>query len=89
MSRRIFRAVVVSAIVLVAAGAYFIYGLIAAQGQGALAQAPLNNATSIPPAFIMAVDDSNSMTFERIFKGGDGRLQWNGSSFFSSAGVFF
>ncbi|MBB6574485.1 pilus assembly protein [Xanthomonas arboricola] len=89
MSRRIFRTVVVSAIVLVAAGGYFIYGLIAAQGQGALAQAPLNNGTSIPPAFIMAVDDSNSMTFERIFKGGDGRLQWNGSSFFSSAGVFF
>ncbi|MEA5124592.1 pilus assembly protein [Xanthomonas floridensis] len=88
MSRRIFRTAVVSAIVLAAAGGYFVYSLIAAQGQGALAQSPLNNATSIPPAFIMAVDDSNSMTFERIFKGGDGRLRWNGTSFFSSAGVF-
>ncbi|NJB94853.1 hypothetical protein GGR72_003232 [Xanthomonas arboricola] len=89
MSRRIFRTAVVSAIVLAAAGGYFVYSLIAAQGQGALAQSPLNNATSIPPAFIMAVDDSNSMTFERIFRGGDGRLRWSGSSFFSSAGVFF
>ncbi|WP_216361731.1 hypothetical protein, partial [Xanthomonas arboricola] len=58
MSRRIFRTAVASAIVLAAVGGYFVYGLIAAQGQGGLAQAPLNNATSVPPAFIMAVDDS-------------------------------
>ncbi|MCC8493102.1 pilus assembly protein [Xanthomonas hortorum pv. gardneri] len=89
MSHRIFRTAVVSVIVFVAVGGYFIYSLIAAQGQGALAQSPLNNATSVSPAFIMAVDDSNSMTFERIFRGGDGRLRWNGTSFFSSAGVFF
>ncbi|WDM77009.1 pilus assembly protein [Xanthomonas sp. NCPPB 1638] len=89
MSRRIFRTAVASAIVLVAVGGYFVYNLIAAQGQGTLAQSPLNNATSIPPAFIMAVDDSNSMTFERLFKGGDGRMRWNGSSFFSSSGNFF
>ncbi|WP_115513315.1 pilus assembly protein [Xanthomonas arboricola] len=88
MSRRIFRTAIVSATVL-AVGGYFVYNLIAAQGQGTLAQAPLNNANSIPPAFIMAVDDSNSMTFERIFKGGDGRLRWTGTSFFSSAGTFF
>ncbi|WP_372360904.1 pilus assembly protein [Xanthomonas sp. NCPPB 1325] len=89
MSPRIFRTAVVSAIVLAAAGGYFVCSLIAAQGQGALAQAPLNNVNSIPPAFIMAVDDSNSMTFERIFRGGDGRLRWNGTSFFSAAGTFF
>lgn len=74
---------------LLASGVYFIYNLFAAQGQGELAQAPMNSVSSAPPAFIMAVDDSNSMTFERIFVGGDGRMQWNGSSFFQSAGVFY
>ncbi|MBP6626592.1 MAG: hypothetical protein KA187_04155, partial [Arenimonas sp.] len=39
----------------------------AAQGQGNLAQAPLNLGTQVPPAFIMAVDDSGSMTFETLF----------------------
>lgn len=89
MSRRISRIAAASAAVLLGAGGYFAYSLFAAQGQGGLAQAPLNNTTSIQPAFIMAVDDSNSMTFERIFRGGDGRMQWNGSSFFRSAGVFY
>lgn len=89
MSRRTSRIVAASAAVLLGVGGYFAYSLFAAQGQGALAQAPLNNTTSIQPAFIMAVDDSNSMTFERIFQGGDGRMQWNGSSFFRSAGVFY
>ncbi|PKH71190.1 pilus assembly protein [Stenotrophomonas sp. Betaine-02u-21] len=89
MTRRTFRIAAASAAVVLGAGAYFAYSLFAAQGQGALAQAPLNNTTSIQPAFIMAVDDSNSMTFERIFQGGDGRMQWNGSSFFRSAGVFY
>lgn len=88
MARRTKRIALVSAVVLLGAGGWFIYGLLAAQGQGELAQAPLNSVTQTPPAFIMAVDDSNSMTFERIFPGGDGRMQWNGSSFFSSAGVF-
>lgn len=89
MSRRTSRIIAASALAMLGAGGYFAYNLLAAQGQGDLAQAPLNNTTSIQPAFIMAVDDSNSMTFERIFRGGDGRMQWNGSSFFSSAGVFY
>lgn len=76
-------------VLLLGSGLYFMYSLFAAQGQGELATAPLNSVSSAPPAFIMAVDDSNSMTFERIFVGGDGRLQWNGSSFFKSAGVFY
>ncbi|WP_038223052.1 hypothetical protein, partial [Xanthomonas maliensis] len=63
MSRRTVRTAIASVVLLVAVGGYFVYSLIAAQGQGALAQAPLNNATSIPPAFIISVDDSNSMTF--------------------------
>jgi type IV pilus assembly protein PilY1 len=63
----------------------------ARQGSGGLplAQSPLNVEDRVPSSFIMMVDDSNSMTFERIFSGGDGRLQWSGSSFFSSNGVFF
>lgn len=91
MSRRTARTVIASVIVLVAMGGYFIYNLIAAQGQDKLVQAPLNNGTQVPPAFIVVVDDSNSMTFERIFKGGDGRLQWNvsNSSFFKSDGTLF
>jgi type IV pilus assembly protein PilY1 len=44
----------------------------AAQGEGNLAQAPLNLGTQVPPAFIMAVDDSGSMTFETLFPGRDG-----------------
>nr|WP_243735448.1 PilC/PilY family type IV pilus protein [Xanthomonas oryzae] len=91
MSRRILKTAIASVIVLIAMGGYFVYNLIAAQGQEKLVQAPLNNGTPVPPAFIVVVDDSNSMTFERIFKGGDGRLQWNASnsSFFKADGSFF
>ena len=78
-----------AAALLLGVGGYFAYSLFAAQGQGELSQVPMNSVSNAPPAFIMAVDDSNSMTFERIFVGGDGRMQWNGSSFFSSAGVFY
>ncbi|WP_313459800.1 PilC/PilY family type IV pilus protein [Stenotrophomonas sp.] len=76
---------------LVGVGGYFAYSLFAAQGQGELSQVPMNSVSNAPPAFIMAVDDSNSMTFERIFPGGDGRLRWNSNngSFFSSSGTFF
>ncbi len=89
MVPRLKKSLFASAALLLAAGGYFIYGIYAAQGQGDLAQQPLNNTVQAPPAFIMAVDDSNSMMFERIFAGGDGRMRWTGSSFFSSAGVFF
>lgn len=89
MSRRTSRIIAASTVAVLGIGGYFAYNLLAAQAQGDLAQAPLNNTTSIQPAFIMSVDDSNSMTFERIFRGGDGRMQWNGSSFFSSAGTFY
>ncbi|MEQ8035142.1 PilC/PilY family type IV pilus protein [Xanthomonas sp. WHRI 6106] len=66
-----------------------IYMLVAAQGQGVLAQAPLNSKLSIPSAFIMAVDDSGSMTFQTQFPGADGQGCWstNRESFFSSPGV--
>ncbi len=62
------------------------WNLLAAQAQGNLAQAPLNNQVQTPPAFIMAVDDSGSMTFQTQFPGADGEACWNGSSFFDSNG---
>ncbi|WP_434027685.1 pilus assembly protein [[Pseudomonas] boreopolis] len=79
------------AIVLAALASYGLFNAFSIQGQGELAQSPLNIDAPKTPAFIMAVDDSNSMTFERIFPGGDGRLQWNSgnASFFQSAGVFY
>lgn len=68
---------------------------IARQGEGTLelAQAPLNVEVQIPPAFIMAVDDSGSMTFHNQFPAADGYACWQNtgsastSSFFQSAGV--
>ncbi len=90
MKHRRHRLMGTAALGAVAIAGYFIYSVIAAQGQGALAQAPMNDQIQIEPAFVMAVDDSNSMTFERIFPGGDGRLQWNSSnsSFFKTDGSF-
>lgn len=58
-------------------GLGLVYMLVAAQGQGILAQEPLNNQLSIPPAFIMAVDDSGSMTFQTQFPGADGQGCWS------------
>ncbi|KLJ01740.1 PilC/PilY family type IV pilus protein [Luteimonas sp. FCS-9] len=84
---------VVVGLVALAVGGYFIHGLRAEQGQGVLAQAPLNTQIQVPPAFIMAVDDSGSMTFHNQFPASDGYgcfLQGNSSSygsFFSSSGV--
>lgn len=77
-------------IAVLAAGGYLVHTLMAAQAQGVLAQEPMNVQVPTPPAFIMAVDDSNSMMFERMFPGGDGRMIWNSStgSFFSAAGQF-
>lgn len=80
--------VAASVLIALAAGGYWYYSN-AVQGEGVLAQAPMNVQNKVKPAFIMAVDDSNSMTFERIFPGGDGHLQWNGqtNSFFRPDGT--
>lgn len=91
MKHRRNRLMATGALGAVAIAGYFLYSVIAAQGQGALAQAPMNDQIQVEPAFIMAVDDSNSMTFERMFPGGDGRMQWNSnnSSFFNADGSFY
>ncbi|MEH6415457.1 pilus assembly protein [Pseudomonas sp. CGJS7] len=67
-----------SSLLLVAAGgAYWYYNANALQADGDLAQAPLNSSVTVAPAFIMAVDDSGSMTFQTLFKGSDGGAFWN------------
>jgi len=54
-----------------------VYSLFAAQGQGILAQAPLNVEVPVAPSFIMAVDNSGSMNFQTQFPGPDGEVCWN------------
>lgn len=90
MKQRRRRTLVAFLLGAVAVYGYWLFSVLAAQGQGVLAQAPLNTQIQVEPAFIMAVDDSNSMTFERIFPGGDGRMRWNNSnsSFFDNNGNF-
>ncbi len=53
--------------------------VVARQGDGnqVLAQAPLNIETQIKPAFIMAVDDSGSMTFHNQLPAADGYGCWS------------
>ncbi len=74
---------------VIAMSGWLAYSVFAAQAKpGApLAQAPMNTQVQVPPAFIMAVDDSGSMTFHNQFPGRDGYACWSGSSFFSSGGV--
>lgn len=63
------------------------------QGRGELAQYPLSITNIIPPAFIMAVDDSGSMTFETLFPPRDGMAYWDRGTastngFFNANGTF-
>ncbi|EMR0462961.1 pilus assembly protein [Stenotrophomonas maltophilia] len=73
----------------VAGGTWLAMNLFAAQAQGTLSQHPMNLKVSAPPSFIMAVDDSGSMTFQTQFPGQDGTACWSNArkSFFKSAGV--
>lgn len=75
---------VVAAVGLVLVG----YNLIAAQGQGTLAQEPLATRSRAIPSFIMAVDDSGSMNFQTQFPGRDGEGCWDTGrrSFFDANG---
>lgn len=91
MSVRRYKLRFIAFIAVVALCSYGIYVAFSAQGQGRLAQAPLNTQTTTRTAFIMAVDDSNSMGFEVLTALGDLNLRWNNcsASFFSGSGVFF
>lgn len=95
MTSRRTKGVIAAAIAFLAAGGYLVYSVYAAQAHPdkALAQAPMNTQVQVPAAFIMAVDDSGSMTYHNQFPGADGRGCWSGPStgnnwsFFSSKGV--
>lgn len=73
-----------AAVLAIGLGAYGIHSVLARQGQGALAQAPLNTQVQVPPAFIMALDDSGSMVWEALNNTRDGVYNWTRSlqSFF-------
>ncbi|MGO1540480.1 MAG: pilus assembly protein [Luteimonas sp.] len=74
-----------------AATGYFLYSVFAVQGQGVLAQAPLNSQVQVPASFIMALDDSGSMRFQTLFPSRDGGALWGGTgnnaSFFYASGT--
>lgn len=82
----------VTVVGVLGAGGWFLHSVLAAQAQGVLAQAPLNNQVQVPPAFIMALDDSGSMRFQTLFPSRDGGALWDRDgtsgpySFFHSSG---
>lgn len=82
---------IAATLAVIGVGGYALYSAFAVQAhpEKPLAQAPMNTAISVPAAFIMAVDDSGSMTFQHQFPAADGYACWHQStaSFFSSAGV--
>lgn len=68
---------------------YYLYDAFSTQGQGELAQAPMNIESQIPPAFIMALDDSGSMVWEVLNNTRDGVFAWNDNerSFYRKTGA--
>ncbi|MGH8081332.1 MAG: pilus assembly protein, partial [Lysobacter sp.] len=73
-SSRVYLAVPLA--IAVGAGGYWLYNANAIQAGGSLAQIPLNSSVTVPPAFVMAVDNSGSMTFQTLFPGADGAAYW-------------
>src|SRR5690606_5397501 len=84
----------IAVVAAIGASGYFLHALLAAQGAGVLAQSPLNTRVQIPPAFIMALDDSGSMRFQTLFPARDGTALWGRDAsgqpygFFHSSGTY-
>lgn len=59
------------------------------QGDGTLAQEPMHLGATVSPNFIMAIDDSGSMTFQTMFPGADGEGCWSTTdkSFFNGTAL--
>jgi len=57
------------------------------QGDGTLVQEPMHLGSTVSPNFIMAIDDSGSMTFQTMFPGQDGEACWSGTSFFDGTNL--
>lgn len=68
--------IAVPLVLALAGGGYWLYNANAIQAGGSLAQVPLNSSVTVPPAFVMAVDNSGSMTFQTLFPGKDGAAFW-------------
>lgn len=79
----------ISTAFLLATGGYFLYSVFANQGQGTLAQAPLNIQSQVTPGFMMAIDDSGSMMFQNQFPGADGKACWNRDTTSSARSFFY
>lgn len=77
MASRLIKFAGVATAAALCVGGYLAYMARAAQAQGELAQAPLNVQSSVTPAFIMAIDDSGSMTYHNQFPGADGKACWS------------
>lgn len=75
------------AAVFVVAGSYGLYLAAAQTAPPEVAQSPMNIANVIPPAFVMGVDNSGSMsTDETLFRTSAGVGRFSGGSFFDSNG---
>lgn len=78
-----------AALAVAGMGGYMLYSVFAAQAHPdkELAQAPMNTQVQVPAAFIMAVDDSGSMTYHNQFSNSDGVACWSAgaASFFSGS----
>lgn len=91
-SRKRILSISAAGLALLGAG-YFVYTVFAVQGQGTLAQSPLNIEVQVKPAFVMAVDDSGSMSFETLFTPQDGVAYWSTDTaatngYFNTNGTF-
>ncbi|MGY0611129.1 PilC/PilY family type IV pilus protein [Luteimonas sp. A501] len=82
---------VAAVLAVLGAGGYLAYSAFAVQAhpEKPLAQAPMNTEVQVPAAFIMAVDDSGSMTYQNQFPGADGRGCWSGPNNNSATGWSF
>ncbi|MBO9715978.1 MAG: pilus assembly protein [Pseudoxanthomonas sp.] len=88
MASRRTQLIAVSVALVAVAGGYGLYLATAQSTAPQLAQAPMNITNVIPPAFIMAVDNSGSMsTDETLFRTSDGVGHFSSNSFFDSNGV--
>ncbi|MDG2518903.1 pilus assembly protein [Lysobacter soli] len=86
------RLLIVSAVAAATAGLFALTDVGAnatRQGDGTLAQEPMHLGSTVNPNFIMAIDDSGSMTFQTMFPGKDGEGCWSTSakSFFNGTAL--
>lgn len=82
------RLLIVSAVTAATAGLFALTDVGAnatRQGDGTLAQEPMHLGTTVAPNFIMAIDDSGSMTFQTMLPAKDGAACWNGSFYDGTA----